>query len=117
MEQKMRGDGMKDLIYRQSAINAIENTECELLACEWDELTDAIKQVPSAQQWIPVTKRVPTELLDRRMLVSTISPSGFKAVDIGVWDGNKWTTYFPLWDDKVTACMPVPEPYEGGDAK
>ena len=41
---------MKDLIYRQSAINAIENTECELLAEEWDELTNAIKQVPSAQQ-------------------------------------------------------------------
>ena len=40
---------MKDLIYRQSAINAIENTDCELLAEEWDELTNAIKQVPSAQ--------------------------------------------------------------------
>ena len=50
MEQKMRGYGMKDLIYRQSAINAIENTECELLSCEWDELTNAIKQVPSAEQ-------------------------------------------------------------------
>ena len=41
---------MNDLIYRQGAINAIENTECELLAEEWDELTNAIKQVPSAEQ-------------------------------------------------------------------
>ena len=41
---------MNDLIYRQSAINALENTECELLAEEWDELTNAIKQVPSAEQ-------------------------------------------------------------------
>lgn len=41
---------MNDLIYRQSAINAIENTECELLSCEWDELTNAIKQAPSAEQ-------------------------------------------------------------------
>ena len=40
---------MNDLIYRQSAINAIENTDCELLAEEWDELTNAIKQVPSAE--------------------------------------------------------------------
>ena len=41
---------MKDLIYRQSAINALENTECELLAEEWNELTNAIKQVPSAEK-------------------------------------------------------------------
>jgi len=38
-----------DFISRQAAINAIENTECELLAEEWDELTDAIKHVPSAE--------------------------------------------------------------------
>lgn len=47
---------MNDLIYRQSAINALENTECELLPEEWDELTDAIKQVPPAEpkkgRWI-----------------------------------------------------------------
>lgn len=47
---------MNDLIYRQSAINALENTECELLSCEWDELTNAIMQVPSAEpkkgRWI-----------------------------------------------------------------
>jgi len=50
-----KGEPMNDLIYRQSAINALENTECELLAEEWDELTNAIKQVPSADpkkgQW------------------------------------------------------------------
>ena len=37
------------MIYRQAAINALENTECELLPEEWDELTDAIMNVPSAQ--------------------------------------------------------------------
>ena len=42
---------MGDLIRRQAAINALENTECELLPEEWDELTDAIKQVPSAEPW------------------------------------------------------------------
>ena len=40
---------MDDLISRQSAINAIENTECEMLPEEWDELTDAIMGVPPAQ--------------------------------------------------------------------
>ena len=40
---------MSDLIDRQAAINAIENTDCELSADAWDELTDAIMQLPSAQ--------------------------------------------------------------------
>lgn len=40
---------MDDLVYRQDAINALENTECELLPEEWDELTDAIMNVPPAQ--------------------------------------------------------------------
>ena len=38
-----------DCISRQAAINAIENTDCELPPCAWDELTDAIMRVPSAQ--------------------------------------------------------------------
>ena len=37
-----------DVIYRQDAINAIENTECELTPAAWDEITDAINEVPSA---------------------------------------------------------------------
>lgn len=48
---------MDDLISRQAAINALENTECELLSEELDELTDAIMNVPSAQQWHVITKR------------------------------------------------------------
>lgn len=42
-------EGMEDLISRQDVINAIENTDCELSADAWDELTDAIMRVPSAQ--------------------------------------------------------------------
>lgn len=37
-----------DLISRESAICAIENTDCELTAGDWDELTDAINELPSA---------------------------------------------------------------------
>lgn len=37
-----------DMISRQSAINAIENTDCELPPYAWDELTDAIMRTPSA---------------------------------------------------------------------
>lgn len=37
-----------DCISRQAAINAIENTECELTPAAWDEITDAINELPSA---------------------------------------------------------------------
>lgn len=46
---------MDDLISRQKAINAIENTECELMTSEWNDLVNSIKSVPSAQKkghWI-----------------------------------------------------------------
>lgn len=48
-----------ELISKQSAINALENTECELLAEEWDELTNAIKQVPSEEPERPKSKWIP----------------------------------------------------------
>lgn len=38
-----------DCISRQAAINAVENTDCELSSDAWDEITDAIMQVPSVQ--------------------------------------------------------------------
>ena len=51
---------MNDLIYRQHAINALENTDCELSNDAWDELTNAIKQVPSAEpkkgRWVKKEK-------------------------------------------------------------
>ena len=37
-----------DTISRQGAINAIENTDCELTTKDWDELTGALKSLPSA---------------------------------------------------------------------
>lgn len=48
----------KDLISRQKAINAIENTECELLSEEWDELTNAIMNLPPAQPEREVARMV-----------------------------------------------------------
>lgn len=38
-----------DIISRQSAINAIENTDVEITAEEWDELTNAIKSLPPVE--------------------------------------------------------------------
>ena len=39
---------MDDYISRQDAINALENTDCELLPEEWDMLTDSIMCIPAA---------------------------------------------------------------------
>lgn len=83
---------------------------------EINEAVDTIFSELDKRIWIPVTKRLPIEFLDRRILVSTVSPTGRRSVDIGLWEGGKWTTYFPIGDDKVTAWMPLPEPYKGGDA-
>ena len=45
-----------ELISKQAAINAIENTDCELLPDAWDELTNAIMKLPTAEpkrgKWI-----------------------------------------------------------------
>lgn len=94
-----------DLINRQAAINAIENTECELLAEEWDELTNAIKQVPSAQQWIPVTERLPEK--HQYVLVTYNGLDGRRLVVVTNWNPNTWI------ESNSVAWMPVPEPYEG----
>ena len=95
-----------DLINRQAAINAIENTECELLACEWDELTDAIMQLPSVQQWIPVTERFPKEGNPYLIYHESFG------IRIDTRVKGEWKTY---GDDTVLAWMPLPEPYEGGE--
>ena len=84
-----------DIISRANAICAIENTDCELTAKEWDELTGAIMALPSAeavmrdaaaeerasvqryidsistesvQGWVPTSERQPEE--DGRYLVT-----------------------------------------------
>ena len=96
---------MKDLIYRQSAINAIENTECELLPEEWDELTGAIKQVPPEQQWIPMSERPPEK--PGRYIVTNCE---FE-VDWNIWVNGEWL----YQNDAPIAWMNMPEPYEGGE--
>lgn len=112
---------MSDLIDRQAAINAIENTECELTPKAWDELTDSIMQVPSAQQWILCSERMPND--DGEYLVcfeeNYRQEYGFSEVGIapfesdcesfGVWkyDGSDF------YDIPVVAWTELPKTYEG----
>ena len=47
---------MEENISRQAAIDAIENTDCELSSDSWDELTDAIMSLPSEQPTVDVVE-------------------------------------------------------------
>lgn len=94
-----------DLIRRQAAINAIENTDCELSSSDWDELTDAIMQVPSeGQQWIPISEGPP-----KKTGCYTVSLKvGIVTYDF--WTGDNWGTFV-----EVEAWMELPKRYEAED--
>jgi hypothetical protein len=64
------------------------------------ELYDILEQLPSAQQWIPVTKRLPEN--DDECL--TILEDGLYYVQ--AYSDGEW--YY----DDVVAWMPIPEPYK-----
>lgn len=122
---------MNDLIYKQDAINAIitegrtvdsRYLESERILHESDAV-EAISMLPSAQQWTPISEGEPKE--NGKYLVS---------VEKSEWDGTtrrsvrtmtynkrevapfRWGHY-EIYSGKVTAWMPLPEPYEGGDAE
>lgn len=74
-----------------------------------DILTDKIIKMPSAQQWIPCNERLPET--DGRYLV-TCSKIGAWVVDWNIWHNEPKPSW--LWEQGVTAWMPLPEPYEMG---
>lgn len=55
-------------------------------------------------KWIPCSKRMPNK--EGVYLVST--PNGKEKVDLNYWRGGGWY----LFQGRITAWMPLPEPYE-----
>ncbi len=108
---------INDLIRRQAAIDALgeepevwlENDDYELgLNNQWHYDVVALKAVPPARLWIPVTERLPE--LGEKVLVSTkntVFTQVFKCIhgtpDRWGWEHNSIK--------KVTAWMPLPQPY------
>lgn len=98
-----------DLISRQDAINAIENTDCELSADAWDELTNAIMQLPSAQRWIPCSERLPDINSDVLATLECGDLTYAWRFDDNYWcicEGDSTAT-----TSEILAWMPLPEAY------
>lgn len=102
---------MDDTISRQAAIEVADAVWCVTGDKNVAKVWDQIKNLPSAQQWIPCSERYPD--MDERVLVYTV------AHDYHVWDcmSNRADNYFwedeeGLYHDKYEAdlWMPLPEP-------
>lgn len=105
---------MDDLISRHAAMNHIENEHRE-----WGDEYDAmqilgdLEDFPPAQQgqrWIPVSERLPEK--NGRYLVTNTKWGSYE-VDWNIFykEPNGW-----LWEEGVTAWMPLPEPYKGEES-
>lgn len=109
-----------DLISRQAVLNATSTTlkitgkeNAETVYEYIKKLCDDIKSLPSAQQWIPCSERLPED--DGTYIVSGKWGSG--KVSVGECEYYKHDGYFrTAWNFDVIAWMPLPEPYKGEKA-
>ena len=121
---------MDDLISRQAAIDAL---------CHIDEYNaksvSAIKALPSAQQWIPCSERLPEAEYPAIVTWKNDDPASYYQYILGKhyagvahYKNGKWYWYSSVTEDvlmeygryeseefdeaiKVLAWMPLPEPY------
>ena len=110
----------KDTIYRQAAIDAVENMLRRKFGIGGDLAEITIAGLPSAQpeqQWIPCSERLPEGI--GQVIIQTnggaIHEVFYKGKnDYGheVWMRLGGGIY---WDDEVIAWMPLPEPYKEGN--
>ena len=105
---------MTDLISRQAAIEAIKKWEASYT---WDEFvrnhndnlgyyapSDVVKELPSAQQWIPYSKGDEVPL--GRYLVQCENG------EMHTGSFTAWGWMFGYYVPHVVAYMPLPEPYK-----
>lgn len=110
---------MDDLISRQHAIDVIDkifpadpmrNDYTQGITCGAALATEYIKQMPSAQQWIPCSERLPS--MGERVVVSAVHHKTEDVViDILRYHGKKYGWEFKDICTPV-AWMPLPEIYK-----
>ena len=112
-----------DLIRRQDAIDEIKALyEWHDMVTE-DRVVDHLKRLPSAQQWIPCSERLPEinehHVSEPCIVYCSNGAYGFAELVENffgqvLWDCERDDEYHePLGE--VLAWMPLPEPWEGAD--
>lgn len=114
-----------ELISRQAAIEAIYSL-CDDAVSWIDNVIEAIEDLPTASQWIPVSERLPENsgrylvtrghnacgaLWNRVYIANYSDLMGIKNEKIW-WQGNVGKSDFERLDD-VTAWKPLPMPWRG----
>ena len=89
---------MDDLISRQAAIDAFFNATSDGDKAEF--CVAVVKNIPSAQQWIPCSERMP-ERNGYYLVTGRQGAVNKRLYQDGYWYGN-WA---------IIAWMPLPEPY------
>jgi hypothetical protein len=93
----------------------------------YEDMVHAIKHLPSAQQWIPCSERLPEEkdagILKKlgtekrsEYVLATVEVKGERmTVTACTYDGKwDWNMKYAFPEYEIVAWMPLPEPWEGG---
>ena len=109
---------MSDLISRQAAIDALCEDYCyghhDCKRYPKCENLRAIQKLPSAQPWIPCSERLPEH--DGEKYLVTLYSDRINVVSVRI--SYCYMNRDGYWSDvpvgyKVTAWMPLPEPWKG----
>ena len=73
-----------------------------------EQIVDIINDLPSAQQWIPCSERMPDKTGAYLVTEKTGSEIEIKLINFSS-DLIRWVNF----GDEVLAWMPLPEPWEG----
>lgn len=104
------------------ALTAEEKTKCVAqIKVDTEEIVRRIKEeYDITDGWIPCSERLPKA---RESVLIATSLQHDNWVGEGcywettknhvIWKGYKWNATY--WDNEVTAWMPLPEPYKGGE--
>ena len=117
---------MSDLISRQAAITIPvtpkEDREYQTFNLDdayeqaWDDLQKRIEQLPSAEQWIPVTERLPKPIAPSQRREWFITSNQYGGVTLTCYEFEA-SPFKEGWQTDMTilAWMPLPEPWRGDE--